>query len=398
MREKTSQFSIKYRPKTWEEIFGHQFVVKSLKERIIKNNYPKAVLLEGSFGVGKSSIAQIFAAAMQEHLPDGNPNWEAPACKSILEETFDRDTQRLDGSQIGGKMDIVDFLSDMKIKPMYDRKRIYIIEEADQLSKAALNALLKVMEDPTAGVHFILLSMAEKEGISPAIKSRCQVFKLKKLDIATTMMALKSIMEKEGLWSDESIPDNFKLEGLKVLAESSEGSLRTAVQNLEACLVGKIFDPKEVAATFASVDFTSSFNILVKLLDKSKDEDLWNTIASKDTMHLYNYMTMLLVEAVLLKETGWAYDENEAKGLKVLAKSPNLESLYYSLTLHPQMNKPFMRSTDLLGALVSYYQNVDFRPRKKIGVEEDSLQNFGLKHLTESPKIAVRQLSADIPF
>ena len=106
---------------------------------------------------------------MQASLPDGNPDWSYPTNRSILNETFTGDTTVLDGSQIGGKTDIVDFSKSLSFKPMRDKYRIVIIEEADQLIKSAENALLKVLENPDPHVRFILLSM-EQNGISNAIK------------------------------------------------------------------------------------------------------------------------------------------------------------------------------------------------------------------------------------
>lgn len=385
MKETTTQYSIKYRPRVWEDVYGQDLVVKSLKERVINNNFPKAILLEGKFGTGKTSICEIFAACMQANLPDGNPDWDHPSNKPILNETFDRDTQRLDGSQIGGKMDIVEFTSLLRVKPMYDKKRIFIIEEADQLSTSAMNALLKVLEDPSPNVHFILLSMMDKKGVSNAIKSRCQVFKLKDIGIADLMKAMKNVMVKTGDWKNEEIPNEFRLEGLKTIAEYSEGSLRVALQNLETCIVSKTYETSKIAELLDKDDKIKTFNILDGLLNKTADESIWQAIFDMDAMQLYNYMTVLLSEAILYKETKFAYDERQAWTLKKLASNPNVESLYYNLILHPQMNKPFMRTADLIGALVGYYQGFNFMTdvnKPSIKINKDT-SDSDLIHLNE---------------
>lgn len=406
MKEITSQYSIKYRPRTWEEIYGQPLIVKALRERVLQNNFPKAILLEGPYGVGKTSFAQIFAACIQASLPDGNPDWSSPSNKAILNETFDRDTQRLDGSQIGGKMDIVEFTSSIKIKPMYDKKRIFIIEEADQLSSAAMNALLKVLEDPSPNVHFILLSMMDKKGVPNAIKSRCQVFRLKSIGIADLMKAMKNVMEKAGSWNDESIPETFKLEGLKTIAELSNGSLRVAIQNLESCLISKTFNIEEIRENLGGDERLKTYKLLYGLLDKTNDEEVWYQIFNTDAMQLYNYMTVLLSEAILYKETKFAYDEKEEGLLRRMSLHPNVETLYYNLILHPQMNKPFMRTADLIGALVGYYQGLNFMTDvKKIEPthlkEEEKKITIGVKGTVNSifplkeeisQKIAVRKI------
>ena len=209
--DKITQYSIVYRPHKWEDVYGQDVVVGALKRRVLSDNYPKATLLVGPFGTGKTTIAEILAACMQASLPDGNPDWNHPSNKPILNETFTRDTQRLDGSRIGGKGDVVEFTSILKVKPMYDRKRILIIEEADQLSSAAQNALLKVLEDPDANTHFILLSMNDKNGVSAPIKSHNQENYIKSLKTADLMKAMKHVMEVSGDWQSDAIPDEFKL-------------------------------------------------------------------------------------------------------------------------------------------------------------------------------------------
>jgi DNA polymerase III gamma/tau subunit len=94
------QFSLKHRPRTWEDVFGQDNIVKALRKRITENNFPKATLFVGPFGTGKTTMAEMLACCMQSALEDGNPNWDSPAGRSIASGNFDRDTQRLDGSQL----------------------------------------------------------------------------------------------------------------------------------------------------------------------------------------------------------------------------------------------------------------------------------------------------------
>ena len=146
--EITNQFSIKYRPHTWEEVVGQDSVVKALRKRIIDGNYGKAIILEGMYGTGKSTIANIYASAIMAHDKDGNPDWNNPQCKTVLDETFTGDVMRLDGGMYSGKNDMVELLSDLDKRPLYSKERVIMIEEADQLSGQSINALLKSLEDP----------------------------------------------------------------------------------------------------------------------------------------------------------------------------------------------------------------------------------------------------------
>lgn len=378
--EISTQFSLKYRPHKWEEVFGQDQVVKALKKRILDNNFGKAIILEGPFGTGKTTIAQIYAAAIMSHDKDGNPNWEDAQCKAILNETFTGDVIRLDGGMFSGKSDMIELLQSLDKKPLYSKDRVIIIEEADQLTGQSINALLKTLEDPHPWNHFILLSMLDKKGIPAAVKSRCQTYKVKPLDVMPTMMALKSILEQEDLWNNDKLPREFKLEGLKLIASAAKGSLRSAVQYLEKCLVNEAYNREDIENLLQVVDEVATWRILDGLLEKTKDPAIWDFIMKTKTgdesAHLYNYMTMLLSEAIICKETGYSYEEDHHDRLYRMGMNPNCEKLYYCLTLHPQMNKDFIRATDLLGSLACYYQNVDFRPSAlKVSVAQPVTNN-----------------------
>ena len=373
MNNNVQQYSVAYRPRKWEEVFGQDKVVADLKKRIITNNIPKAILLQGPFGTGKTTIAEIFAAAIQAHLPDGNPDWTSVHTKSILEESFNRDTIRFDGASLRGVDDMDALQRQLKTKPMYDPKKVVIIEEADQLSATSMKSLLKVLEDPNPYVVFILLSMEDKKGIPASIQSRCQVYSVKPVDNMSIMMACKAIMEKTGDWQDDSIPDSFKLEGLATIAECARGSLRSAMQYLEMSIIGQFWTKDVILEQFATLDENKLWQILDGLLVKTKDENIWRTLMGlKSTndddgaMHAVNYMSMMLAEALLVKETGIVYEEKARDRLMKFANNPNTESLYYCLTLHPAMNKPFLRTTDLIGCLMAYYQGMDFKPKAPI--------------------------------
>ena len=364
--EITNQYSIKYRPKTWEDVRGQDKTVKALRKRILENNYGKAIILEGPYGCGKTTIAQIYAAAIMAHDKDGNPDWNNPECKAILDETFTGSVIRLDGGLFSGKNDMVEILADLNKRPLYTKERVIIIEECDQLSGASINALLKTLEDPHPWNHFILLSMLDKKGIPAAIKSRCQTYKINSLDIMPIMMGLKDILEKEGLWGSDKIPQSFFLEGLKTIAEASLGSMRSAVQYLEKCLMSEAWTSNEISDLLQVLDDAALWQVLDGLLAKTKDETILRKLiwlkTGDEVDHFLNYSYVMLSEAMIYKVTRVACDDGHEERLKSIASCPNLESLFYCLTLHPQLCKPFVRTSDLLGAISCYYQDVNFKP------------------------------------
>ena len=350
------QFSIDLRPRTFDELLGQDRIKKDLLKRAKTGTWPRAILIQGMYGTGKTTAAQIIAMSLQCQYKDekGNPCGECPSCKSIIEERFDRDTMRLDGAQIGQKDSVIEFTSVIKVKPMYDPKRVFIIEESDQLSPAAINALLKILEHPQDNIHFILLSM-KQGGPPPAIQSRCQVFNFKPFSIKETMLSLKAIMEKMGYWNDENIPVTFKTEGLSFIASASKGSLRLALQYLEGALVGEYFTLEQLQEAFSTVDEVATYNILRGILSLSKDEGMWESIYKADAAELYNYMTAVLADVMIFKQTGYIKNEMFLHSTKQLAANPYIDSLFELITNYPALQKPYIRKADLIASLAMFY-------------------------------------------
>ena len=359
MTDTVTQFTIAYRPKTLDEVRGQDQIIKDLRRRQREDTWPKAMLFQGPFGTGKTTLAQIVAAMMEACDKQGNPDWEHPSNKSILREAFDRDVERVDGSQFS-KADLVDFTAHLKMRPMYDKRRIIIIEEADQLSTAAINALLKVMESPQPNVHFILLSMEEK-GIPGAIKSRCQVYKVKPLSIKDIMLTLHNVMIKSGYENDKNIPTSFKVEGLGEIAKTSGGSMRTALSNLERCLSAGIFTKEAIQKEFFVVDETSTLNVLRGILGLSTEESMWSTLSKSNPQEIYNYMTSILASALMYDVSGYLendYFENSYRELLSYKKDDIVLAyeLYDILENSPCLNKAYMRKADLIGVISQFYK------------------------------------------
>jgi len=357
------QFSIKHRPRQFEELYGQDNIRKDLIKRASSKNWPRAMLLKGQYGTGKTSAAHIIAMTLQCTKLDaeGHPCGECNSCKSILNERFDRDTVMLDGSQLGQKDSIIEFTSTIGIRPMYDKNRVFIIEEADQLSSGASNALLKILEAPQDNVYFMLLSMVAT-GVSPAIQSRCQTFNFKQIPVKDTMLAMRNVLQKEGLWEDPKIPDSFKMNGLAAIASSSKGSLREAMQLLERCLLGEYYTAEEIHTNLGIVDEAATYKLLDGLLALTKDESIWNTIYTSDPAELFNYFTLVLADAMVCKMTGFVKNELYADSTRALASNPALEALFTTLTEYPQLTKPYTRKADLLSALASYYSKSVVKP------------------------------------
>ena len=362
-----TQYSIKYRPRDFNEIFGQERVKDDLKRRASTGNWPKAMLLRGPFGTGKTTAAHLIAKTLQCSNPkeNGSPCNECPSCSSYNEERFDRDTVMLDGGVLSQKDKVIDFTSTINIRPMYDKNRVFIIEEADQLSSGAINALLKILEGKNPNVHFILLSMVNG-GIPPAIQSRCQKFDFKSVGIRDTMYLLRDLLERDGKW--EGLPEGFKLEGLSTIASLSKGSLREAVQLLETCIQGEHFTKEEIQELSNSVDEVATYEIMKGLLALSKDESLWNSIYKADPSELYHYLSMVITDVMTYKITGYLKDERFGGSTKAMASNPNVDELFSILTEYPHFSKGYIRKADIIGAFLHFYKKCS--PVERLGVRK----------------------------
>ena len=349
------QFSISERPRLLRDIKGQDPIIKDLiKRQMNPHTWPKAMLFKGKYGVGKSTAAMAVALSMQcPNINDvGEPCLECASCKSIIDETYDRDTHMIDGSLLGQKDYVTEQLDLIKIAPMQDKKRVFIIEEADQLSKGAINAFHKILEEPTENVHFILLAMSNS--IPPSIQSRCQVYNFKDFSIKDTMFALRAIMEDHGLWDNPDIPQEFKLEGLATIANASRGSFREAVQYLERCLSSEFYTEQEIRDNLGIIDESTLLATIHSFLER--DTSVWYDLFSVDVKEFYNLAMNVLTFAYLYKTTGIVKNEFHESSTKAVANHKNFIALYNAFNSLRESSKTFIRRMDLIDVLSSYWE------------------------------------------
>lgn len=352
-----SQYSIINRPRTFPEIYGQPVVERELIPRSKDDNWPLAMLLKGSTGVGKSTAAFIIAMTLncQNQDENGNPCQTCVSCKSIISEKFDRDTVVLDGSAFSGKDDVIEFSQIADTAPMYDKKRVLIVEEADQLSTAAKNAMLKILEKPRKNIHFILLSMVYN-GIPAAIQTRCQVFNFKTFNSSELMFALKNVMETMGVWEDESIPKEFKLQGLASLASAARGSLREATQLLEKCLVGKYFTAEEIKDNLGLLDENTIQGILMKIV--KGDPTALSDLESVDLNEFFNIGYAALADAAVFQLTNHTANEYFIPKHKDLIALPNFKRALRLFEAIYENPKPYLKKAYFISKMVSWFAGI----------------------------------------
>ena len=268
------------------------------------------MLFQGPTGVGKTSLAFLVAAAIQCRNVDeqGNACGTCPTCIDIFEEKFTRGcTHMLDGSS-SSKDDVISRIAEtIHTTPLHGPKHVFIVEEVDQLSTQAKNAFHKFLEKPSPYVHFILLSMSEANGnkVPPSIMDRCQPYHFKPISEKDIAYTLKGILEKEGLW--DTLPAEFKKEGLFLLINNAGGSLRRAVQFVERAMIGELYTVEEIEENYKFMSETSSLGLLKSLVMGEKQnfldqlEKLRRNNQLVDWMHAAAYFVLRYQQTKLIE-------------------------------------------------------------------------------------------------
>jgi DNA polymerase III subunit gamma/tau len=217
----------KYRPQSFSEVIGQQHVVQTLVNSIAAKNISHAYLFSGPRGSGKTTIARLFAKAINCEKPvNSEPCNKCDSCVEILTGKS-MDLFEVDAASHTGVDDIRELIEGIKFSPVKSKYKIFIIDECHQLSKSAANALLKTLEEPPAHAIF-LLATTEAHKMIPTIISRCQRFDFKKLQIPEIIKKLEFISKKEDVKFDNS--------ALSLIALNSRGSFRDAESLLDECI------------------------------------------------------------------------------------------------------------------------------------------------------------------
>lgn len=214
----------KYRPKTFDDVYGQQIVVQTLKNVIKNNKLTHAYLFVGPRGTGKTSIAKIFAKTINcLHPEDGLSCEKCDICISN-NSNENVDIIEMDAASNNGVDEIREIRNHIALLPTVSKYKIYIIDEVHMLTTGAFNALLKTLEEPPEHIIFILAT-TEPHKIPLTIMSRCQSFEFKPIPVATIKERLKYICAQENINIDDK--------SLNLIAEESNGGLRDAVSMLD---------------------------------------------------------------------------------------------------------------------------------------------------------------------
>ncbi|MCB9882256.1 MAG: DNA polymerase III subunit gamma/tau [Planctomycetes bacterium] len=217
----------RFRPTDFDDVVGQPEVLSSLRTSLEQGRLPHALLFAGSRGVGKTTTARIIARAVNcEVSPGPSPCGTCAACKSILEGSAS-DVVELDAASNNGVEEVRALREQAGYAPIRLRKKVFILDEVHMFSRAAFNALLKILEEPPAHVLFVLAT-TEAHKIPDTVRSRCQVLPFRRIGAGDIEGRLAAICEREGVQASAEV--------LAEIAAASMGGLRDAETALERVL------------------------------------------------------------------------------------------------------------------------------------------------------------------
>lgn len=296
----------KWRPVSFNEVKGQDHIVKTLKNQITSGRIGHAYLFCGTRGTGKTSIAKIFAKAVNcENPVDGSPCGECEMCRQISSGAS-LNVVEIDAASNNGVENIRDIRDQVQYPPTEGRYRVYIIDEVHMLSIGAFNALLKTLEEPPSYVIFILAT-TEVHKIPITILSRCQRYDFKRITIDTIAARLHELTQAEEIDVDEK--------ALRYVAKAADGSMRDALSLLDQCTAfhfGEKLTYDNVLEVLGAVDnsvFSSLFRAVTAGDTKGciyKIEEM--IIQGRDLTQMVNDFVWYMRNLLIVKTTDDAED------------------------------------------------------------------------------------------
>ncbi len=311
-----------YRPTTFSEVAGQKAIVRTLENALKQNKMAHAYLFSGPRGTGKTSMAKLFAKALNCEEGIGQQCNKCTNCLGINDGSHP-DVYEIDAASNNGVDDVRQLIENINYAPIRGRYKVYIIDEVHMMTPSAFNALLKTLEEPPSNVIFILAT-TEPHKVLPTILSRCQRYNFSKVSDTDISERLKTVLAKENIVYEE--------EALSLLVSLADGGVRDALSMLDQVVAyaDRKLRLSDVLALFALTSKLEQLNLLTAIIkgDMEGVFTIINGLLDKgvDIRRLTIDLLNILKDVLIFNKTGNAkllhfLRENEVSILKNLAPS-----------------------------------------------------------------------------
>ncbi len=365
----------KWRPKRFAELVGQEHVVRALTNALDSGRVHHAFLFTGTRGVGKTTIARIFAKSLNcERGTSADPCGECETCLAIDAGRY-IDLLEIDAASNTGVDDVREVIENAQYMPSRGKYKVYLVDEVHMLSKAAFNALLKTLEEPPEHVKF-LLATTDPQKLPVTVLSRCLQFNLKRLDEGQIGGQVTKILQAEGIPADDG--------AIRQIAKAADGSLRDGLSLLDQAIAyaGGKLDDATVAAMLGTVDRTQVGAMLDALAD-GDGKRLLDTVAKlADFSPDWGAVLEALAEALHRIQVKQLVPEVAVEGEGIDAVSfaarlrPEVVQLWYQMAVNGQRDLPLAPSARA-GFEMSVLRMLAFRPAGAGDVAPGSAQAGG---------------------
>ena len=373
----------KYRPKTLDDVYGQDTIVKIIKNSIINNQISHAYLFAGPRGTGKTSIAKIFAKIINcENPKNCQPCGKCVSCT----QKNNSDIIEIDAASNNGVDEIRELRNKVNLLPAYGKYKVYIIDEVHMLTQGAFNALLKTLEEPPAHVIFILAT-TDPHKVIETILSRCQRLDFKKISPTAIVENLKNIAQKEKIDITE--------DALYEIANLADGGMRDSVGMLDqarAYTEGKITinDIHDINGTLTEKDLN---NLLENIINNKLDEilekiDIYND-KGKNFVKLIEEFIDFIRNIILFKEAP-NYFQEKNQNIEIyqnIAPKITINELFSIIEILNKYSFEMKNNTNSKLLFELSFIKIISEKNNKIVENSINISNFDEKNLKNPPKI-----------
>ena len=339
----------KRRPDIFEEVKGQEHVVTTLKNQITHDRIGHAYLFCGTRGTGKTTVAKLFAKAVNCENPreDGSPCNECPTCKAISTGSS-LNVIEIDAASNNGVDNIREIRDEVQYSPADGKYKVYIIDEVHMLSTGAFNALLKTLEEPPSYVIFILAT-TESHKIPITILSRCQRYDFRRITVETIYQRLADLLKREEIEAEEK--------AVRYVAKVADGSMRDALSLMDQCIsfyLGKKLTYDNVLEVLGAVD-VDVFNRLMECISQNQtmpaleiiNEIVWQ---GRELSQFVTDFTWYMRNLLLLKTSDVMDDQldisaENLESMKGIAKQTDGNFLMRSIRIFSEMSNQIRYAT-----------------------------------------------------